>query len=155
MARRITPLVLRFFPKVQKTTRCWLWTGSRYPNGYGYIYLGPEQGRSRGRYEAAHRVSWRLHKGEIPTGLRVLHKCDNRRCVRPGHLFLGTSQDNSVDMIQKGRGCAKLTPVEVALIRSTPRHTYGLAQRLGVSRDTIYKVRNGRTWKHVPLPVEA
>ncbi len=143
MARRITPLALRFFPKVRKTPRCWLWTGSRYPNGYGYVYLGPEPGRARGRYEAAHRVSWRLHKGEVPVGLRVLHKCDNRQCVRPGHLFLGTSQDNSVDMVKKGRGVTRLTKEQVLKIRATPRHTYGLAKALGVSTDTIWRVRGG------------
>lgn len=88
--------------KVQKCDNgCWIWTASvhRKNGGYGQIQLG-----RRGEGVAkAHRVSYELHCGPIPDELMVLHRCDNRRCVNPEHLFLGTAQDNTDDMIQKKR----------------------------------------------------
>lgn len=86
----------------------------------------------------AHRHSWAIHFGEIPTGLWVLHRCDNRKCVRPDHLFLGTSDDNIADKLAKGRqsrtaheaaGAAKLTYDDVHEIRT--------AFLLGASQKTI------------------
>lgn len=95
----------RFWSKVNKSgpvardglSRCWLWTGYIASNGYGQIGAG---GRSEG-LEYAHRVAWRLGRGEIPNGMCVLHLCDVRSCVR--HLFLGTYADNNRDMAEKGR----------------------------------------------------
>lgn len=74
---------------------CWLWraTGGRR---YGSLFVD-------GRREQAHRVSWLLHRGKIPDGLHVLHKCDTPLCVNPDHLFLGTHADNMADMKAKGR----------------------------------------------------
>jgi len=68
-------------------------------NTYGYGQIRDEQGS----YATAHRISWRLHNGDIPAGMCVLHKCDNPRCVRPEHLFLGTQADNIADKVRKGR----------------------------------------------------
>ena len=68
-----------------------------------------------GKHWQAHRLSWTIHNGDIPAGLFVLHKCDNPKCVRPDHLFLGTQSDNCYDMITKGR--------QVAPDRSTSPHT--------------------------------
>src|SRR6267378_450691 len=97
---RNRPEAERFWEKVKETASCWLWTGANKPGRWPYGMLaGP--GKTA---KLAHRVSWELHHGAIPTGLNVLHKCDNPSCVRPDHLFLGTLADNTADMIAKGRG---------------------------------------------------
>ena len=91
------PLERRFWDKVTMGDGCWEWTGTRHSWGYGLL------GGRRKVHLRAHRVSWEIHFGPIPAGLYILHHCDNPRCVRPDHLFLGTHRDNMADMVKKGR----------------------------------------------------
>lgn len=86
----------RFMKYVEKTAECWIWKGHKNKDGYGNFSI-------RRKTSASHRYSWIFHKGEITKGMNVLHSCDNRYCVNPEHLFLGTQRDNMEDMIRKGR----------------------------------------------------
>ena len=145
----------RFWPKVTKTDYCWVWNAGIISSGYGIFYVyGVGQ-------TTAHRAAWELVKGPIPKGLFVLHKCDNKICVRPSHLFLGTPQDNTDDMIRKGRhkidprrgvenGRAKLNPTLAKEIRQKyPGKGYSqerLAEEYGVSQKLISLVVNNKIW---------
>jgi hypothetical protein len=104
----------RFWDKVKKTSTCWLWTGaSRGATGYGAFKLN-------GKVVDTHRVSYMIHFGYIMECFYVCHKCDNRLCVNPKHLFLGTQVDNMQDCKRKGR-LAKFTPEIIEKLRKVSR----------------------------------
>ena len=88
------PISERFWKKVVRSEKCWEWIGSTGKPGYGHIIL-------KGKYVDAHRISYMLFRGEIPKGLMVLHTCDNKKCVNPDHLFLGTQKDNMAQWARK------------------------------------------------------
>lgn len=151
----------RFWEKVEKAgpDECWNWIGGMNRKGYGRIGLGS---RAEGT-ALAHRVSYEMHHG-IQVGEQcVLHKCDNRACVNPSHLFLGTQAENMADMNRKGRRRnsprkgeshwnAKLSRVDVLNIRH--RHSLGetldsLARCFAVRATNISAIVNRKTWTEV------
>lgn len=146
---RARPLVERFNEKFRVTPGCWIWTASLGNKGYGHFWDGKKP-------TPAHRASYQIHFGEIVDGLFVLHRCDNRLCVNPDHLFLGTVQDNTADMVEKDRqakgsrvGASKLTEGQIDAIRSDRRSQRKIGAEYGVSHTTIGQIKNNQLWRHV------
>lgn len=145
---------------------CWLWLGHlSLKSGYGLFRMTP---RTEDRAIGAHRASWALHRGAIPEGMFVCHKCDNRACVNPDHLFLGTGNDNMADAARKGRmnwkkGAplrnfpkgewhhkAKLIARDVREIRASSDKGVDLARLYGVTPTNITRIRKRKVWRHIP-----
>lgn len=136
---------------------CWIWMG-RATDRYGQTDTTKNGKRV---YTYAHRISYELYTGLIPDGMLVCHRCDVGLCVNPAHLFLGTHEDNTLDMVQKGRNrygglphpkgqkCswAKLTDDQAQQIRHSRLPTAYLAECYGVSKNTIRAVRRGERYK--------
>ena len=148
------PLKDRFlrYVRIEAESGCWLWTGYRKNNGYGAIRVGK-------RLLLAHRVSYELFRGQIPSGLLVCHVCDVRLCVNPAHLFLGTPGDNIRDAVRKGKfiyrrgeliARHKLTWKKAESIRAKYETGFwthrDLAQYYGVDHSTICRLLNYKTW---------
>jgi hypothetical protein len=158
----------RFWSKVRIGDGCWEFR-SAPSQRYGMVWLA-------GRNVVASRVSWMLERGPIPDRMFVCHRCDNPRCVRPSHLFLGTPRDNTRDMLAKGRhtparGAAsgrrtkpasypvgtavkvsKLDPERIRLIRArllSGGTLRAIAAEFGVSAAAIQKIKAGQCWRWV------
>ncbi len=164
----------RFWAKVIGTDResdCWCWGGGLFTNGYG-------QFRIKDKKLKAHRVVYMFLFGEIPLGMIICHHCDNKRCVNPSHLFLGTHKDNAQDRDRKGRtgdggskykkeqgsvqgiknAAHKINPLIVRTIRKYRRcgHTYSALQDgiefsfgIKISKSQIANIVHKRSWSHV------
>lgn len=130
----------RFWNRVVKGGACWESGPTYQVTGYGQT-----PGLAFGRQSmTAHRFAWMATHGPVPPGMYLLHACDNRRCVNPAHLRVGTARDNMQDMIRKGRSGArkgqprrKLTAEQVAEIRGSTETAWSLAQRFGVDHGTV------------------
>lgn len=152
----------RFWAKVDKRgpDECWHWTGYIDRNGYGRF-------RFFGKFKAATHASILIHTGQLPPqGMYACHRCDNRKCVNPAHLFLGTLADNNADRDMKGRGrwikvpdhvkargsrhgSARLSEADIPAIRQSPLSNRKAAEKFGVTCRTIWSIRNGKAWRHV------
>ena len=138
----------RKYPRGYTVTEagCWEWNGYRSPYGYG-----EDTRRDGSRF--VHRHAYAAAHGPIPDGMYVLHKCDNRPCVNPEHLFLGTKGDNNRDAAAKGRSAkgeghpgSILTWDAVRDIRSSSESHAALGRKYGVTRQAVYQVRKGNAW---------
>jgi hypothetical protein len=146
------------FTTPEPTSGCWLWTGWIESNGYGSTHHG-------GTKLTAHRASWLAFRGPIPSRMFVLHRCDNRACVNPDHLFIGTHAENMQDMKSKGRSPhgalhgeshpkAKLTyeaAVEVAALVRSGADEREVAARFGIVPRYARSFRWMKEWGGRPL----
>jgi hypothetical protein len=143
----------RILSKIKKTKTCWIWNAGLFPNGYGSVSINDHT------YKAS-RVIYRLFYGDFNPKLLVLHKCDNKKCVNPKHLFLGTHKENMKDMTNKGRqargescGCSKLKEHQVLEIRKLFKASkftvMELSRKFNVSHKLIGKIISRKAWKHI------
>lgn len=137
----------RFLSKVEKTPHCWEWRACRADGGYGGFWLN-------GKTIHAHRAAYQLFVGPVGPGVQVCHTCDNRNCVNPAHLWLGSIQDNTADRDNKKRqargernGGSKLSDKAAAEIRASTRPAEALALVYGVTASHIREIRSGRKRK--------
>lgn len=159
-AKNMPAAEVRFWSRVNRRgdDDCWLWTGFCLLTGYGRFAVD-------GRHVYAHRYSFEIANGPIPSGHGVFHHCDVRNCCNPKHLFSGVQADNMADMRSKGRGfvpespkgeanpAAKLTKLQVDAIRERYAEggvSYGkLAKEHGVHKSLIANIVKGKLWKEV------
>ncbi len=158
MPRKEQPISVRFDASFERQEDgCWQWNKNIGNHGYGRI----SERNIDGRWvmKSAHRMSWEIHCGQIPAGAFVLHSCDNRRCVNPAHLRLGSATDNAADMVSRNRQArgidkqsAKLVPVQVMEIRKRIKagdRLMAVSSEFGISKSAASMIANGKRWKHI------
>lgn len=148
--KRLGDPVKRFWSKVDRIApdSCWIWTAYIGPRGYGCLAW-----KSRPATRA-HRVAYEITFGPIPKGMIIMHTCDNKKCVNPAHLTVGTQLDNMRDAAIKRsyNEQSKLTKEEVKEIRTLAKSSITqkeIAKRYHMSQPTISDIVNWKIWKHV------
>jgi hypothetical protein len=165
--------ITRFWSKVsgrENPNGCWLWIAGCFNTGYGQFFANNH------RYTASH-FSWIIHHGPVPKGKEVMHNCpdgDNKKCVNPAHLLIGTREEHAADRVRKGQtptgernarythpettargskvGSSKLTEkqVRIALKRlSNGESGASIARDLNCTKGNIYHIKHNRKWKHI------
>lgn len=129
----------RLKERVEAHGDCRLWLGGKNNKGYGSLNYD-------GKTDKAHRVAYLIANGAIPPGLHVLHRCDNRACVNPSHLFLGSNKDNIEDKVAKDRASKKLTQESALEIKGmvgtgTPQSV--IAEMFGVTQSCVSRIASG------------
>ena len=147
--RVLTPVSLE--TRIEVMGACWFWTGDRNTFGYGVVTTG--RGKTRRRAQA-HRYVYEKLVGPIPSGMIVMHKCDNPVCVKPAHLKLGTIAENNADTGNKRRHHygldhwnGRLSEADVVAIRASDAPQMVLAKKYGVHQSHISKLKNFRYGK--------
>lgn len=136
---------------IRHVDECWEWTAGVMNNRYGVFWIDRNL-----KQKTAHRLVYELCNGPI-NDLHVLHKCDNRLCVNPSHLFLGTNLDNIKDMITKGRQAkgaqkktlAKLSDSDIKKIRKDIRSQSKIAKEFGIDQSLVSRIKSNKRWRHV------
>lgn len=152
------PLPERFWEKVDKSAGsdgCWPWIGGFFQSirgfaPYGRFMVTGQDGRR------AHRFAYELTHGKIRKGAVIRHTCDNPSCCNPRHLLSGTSSDNVLDRVERGRtatgethGLSKLSKAAVATIRSSSLSNPKIAKQFGISRHQAWAIRTKKAWSHL------
>jgi hypothetical protein len=134
----------RFWDRVEKTDGCWNWTGAVNNTGYGILIVGSRTDGSR-RCVMAHR--WVMNQPKC----QVLHHCDNRLCVNPDHLYLGTNSDNVRDRVDRDRSRGHLTREDVLEIRSLQGKMLQreIAKQFNCSRGHVGDIHRRTKWRHI------
>lgn len=139
------PIDFRFTSKFDQKDKeiCWEWKGGKNKNGYGALKVGSRTDGSRRTIES-HRLSFMYFHGEIPKGMCVLHKCDNRKCVNPNHLYVGTKKQNTLDAVSRGRfGPLKYGQDKIDQIRRlwfVGKKISVISETVGLSERYVYRV---------------
>ena len=145
---------------------CWPWLGSIRPNGYGRFFVGGKTASGH-RYVSAHRFAYELGHGPPPPGKLVCHTCDNKPCVNPAHLYVGTEQDNARDREERNGAYrtklqgeahwrSRLTTKQVIEMRvayaAGGETHFTLAKRFGIRPRSVGKIVRGEAWGHAGGP---
>ena len=146
------PNIIEQYSIPEPNSGCWLWLRAISSTGYGQA-TAPPPAKAIG----AHRLSYMIHHGPIPPGMDVCHRCDNRACVNPAHLWVGTRNQNVQDAVAKRRHAhgtathgAKLTESDVVAIRADGRLHRVIAAEYGLSRTHVSLIKSGHTvWQYV------